>query len=167
MKKSIPWIWCNDDFYSNDWLLECLPDNGIFCKDWSDATLDIIRFPEDPHRDCPKCSLESLDHYIITKGEQIKCCGCGHKFSTTSGTHISDTKLELYYWDRIAYLLGDLKFPINSVLVARDLGVTQKTSYQMLINIKNAFGINKDGILYTLPKSISSYNILEKLLTLR
>lgn len=158
------WLLSDDDFYDRDWLMEFLPEVGVFCSGYSKSMFEVIRFEESPHTDCPKCGNLS-DNYDL--GKQWKCKKCHHKYSIISGTYLQNTKIDFCYWFRMAYLLGGLKVPINSCWISRDLKLTQKTVYYMLTTIKRALQIDVNGINFKLPYSVDDYKIIDSLLKLR
>lgn len=125
-------MWSSDN-EENDWLLMSLWDNGITSPEDAKCRIELQRF-EYTTKDCPKCG--NMDnHYITTRG--WKCKKCAHKFTITSGTYLDNTKLELYYWWRFAYLIGDMKIT-NSNVIAKDLGITQSSSWFMIETLRNA-----------------------------
>ena len=127
---------------------------------------EIIRFEELDKADCPYCG--NLDfHYMIEKNNRRKCKNCGKKFSFKARTYLSGSKLSMVYWFRLCYLIGDLKFPINSKILCIGLGITQKTCYKMLIRIKEALEYNCNGIRFKIPKNINSFIIMSELLKIK
>ncbi len=125
----------NKDKEWEDAVLHILWDNGITSPADAKCRFEFARF-EYTKKDCPKC-VAFDDHYELTSSHQWKCKKCGHKFTITSGTYIDNTKLELFYWWRFAYLIGEMKIT-NSQVIAKDLDVTQATSWFMIETLRNA-----------------------------
>lgn len=157
------WLWVSDDFYDRDWLMDALPDCGIFCKDYCDTNVLFLRFEDYDWTDCSNCGFKGRN-YPIVADKKWKCKKCKKQFTVTSGTYLSDSKLEYHYWYRTAYLLGKLRVPINSHWLSRELGITQKTTYSMLTTIKRALQVEGSGIKYKIPEKIDDYKIMLSLL---
>lgn len=87
---------------------------------------------------CPHC-----DHadkiYRIEKGARFKCSACKRKFSVLVGTVFQDSKIGLNLWFLAIWLATAHKKGISSVQLAKDLGVTQRTAWQMLMRIRQTF----------------------------
>ena len=85
---------------------------------------------------CPHCEHEKV--YNIEGGKRYKCANkeCYKKFSVTSGTIFESTKIPLQDWFVAIYLITSLKRGISSCQLARDLNVTQKTSWFILQRVR-------------------------------
>jgi len=164
--NNIPkWLLTDVDYNYYDEFSEWLGEVGVFCDQNSYDVFLFQRFEEYPNIDCPFCGKINK-HYEVTDHERWKCRFCRRNFSITSETFLNNSKLQFYYWFRIVYLLVELRFPINSVLISRDLKVTQKTAYYMLITIKESLKLKGDGIKYKLPSNIDGFEIIKSLLKL-
>lgn len=164
--KPTEWLLCNDDFDSNDWMYEWARYVGVFNKDFSLVNFCFSRFSNYENTDCPKCG--KLDrHYEIEDNVRFKCKKCSHKFSVTSGTYLDSSNVDAAYWDRLIYVLVKMRSPIDSCFLSRDLGLTQKTVYGMLITIKEALDIKCKGIYFKIPPRLLEHQLLSKLLKLK
>ena len=67
---------------------------------------------------------------------KYKCRNSGKYFDVKTGTVFSGTKLPLRYWIFAIFLFMSHKRGISSCQLARDLGVTQKTAWNMLHKIR-------------------------------
>jgi transposase len=108
--------------------LRQFPDN--------DACLDYLkaRFYPDGTT-CPKCGKASRFHRI--KGRSAYSCQyCGHHVYPTAGTifHKSTTSLQLWFW--AIYLIASSKCGISAKQLGREIGVTYKTAWRMLKQIR-------------------------------
>jgi transposase-like protein len=77
---------------------------------------------------CPRCG--SRGHCVLGRG-QYQCNACRHQVSLTAGTIFHATKLPLTYWFLAMYLLSQNKKGISSLALARQLGVSQNTAWQI------------------------------------
>lgn len=141
MEKEIRWLLYDEDFKEltntdkySEWALFIMWNNGITSPEDSQAKIELARF-QHSNPDCPFCGAIQ-EHYVLGS-DQYKCKKCLVKFSMTSRTFIHDTKLEYHIWWRFAYLVGDMKIT-NSQVIAKDLGVTQKTSWGMIKTLRTA-----------------------------
>ncbi len=67
---------------------------------------------------------------------KYKCRNSGKYFDVKTGTVFSGTKMPLRYWVFAIFLFMSHKRGISSCQLARDLGVTQKTAWNMLHKIR-------------------------------
>ncbi len=67
---------------------------------------------------------------------KYKCRNTGKYFDVKTGTVFAGTKLTLRYWGFAIFLFMSHKRGISSCQLARDLGVTQKTAWNMLHKIR-------------------------------
>jgi transposase-like protein len=73
------------------------------------------------------------------KNNLYKCKNTGKSFNVKSGTLFENTKLPLRKWFLAIYLVTSHKKGISSLQLARDLDVTNKTSWFMLQRIRGCF----------------------------
>lgn len=90
-------------------------------------------------RACPHCG--SVRHYTFRmkpgdRNRTYKCKDCKLKFNCLTGTVFENTKLPLLDWFKAIYVFTSHKKGISSVQLAKDLGVTQKTSWYMLHRLR-------------------------------
>ncbi len=161
--KEPKWLLCDDDFYDCDWFINFLPDVGVFCSSYAKVFAEGVRFYDFEYMDCPHCGYYGRN-YIMKKG--YKCKKCHKKYSITTGTYIQDSKLPMEYWYRLCYLLGDLKVPLNSRALARDLCISQKSCYLNLLKVKEALRYDFKGINFSIPLEMDSYKLIGMLLTI-
>ncbi len=166
--KQTFWLWDNDDFNSQHWFCEILPDCGVFSEEWAEIVFFITRFPNFPNIFCDKCNKRNIHFEVNVKSrreKRIKCKGCRRQKSVTSGTHLNNSIITPARWLRLCYLIGDLKAKMSSHQIARDLGISQKSAYYAVQKIKIVHGIKSKSDGYSFPLSINSQTILEKLLS--
>ena len=97
---------------------------------------------------CPYCENDKC--YIVEAGKRFKCSGCKLKFSATVGTIFENTKIPLNKWFYAVYVATAHKKGISSYQLARDLSLSQKTTWFMLHRIREAFKIEAPELLDTL-----------------
>ena len=81
------------------------------------------------------------------KGNKFKCKNTNKYFNVRTGTLFDNTKIPLQKWFLAIWLITSHKKGISSMQLARDLDVTQKTSWFMLQRIRRCFGLENDNDL--------------------
>ncbi len=97
------------------------------------AYLEKLRWDGKPI--CPHCLCEKVYRIKAVK-QPYKCAGCKKKFSVKVGLIFEASNIPLPKWFIAIYLSGSHKKGISSCQLARDLGVTQKTAWFMLMRIR-------------------------------
>jgi transposase-like protein len=97
--------------------------------------------------ECPYCG--HTKSYKIEGGKRFKCANqtCYKKYSVTVGTVFEASNIPLTTWFPAMYIIASHKKGISSVQLAKDLGVTQKTSWFMLHRIRESLKENHPLIL--------------------
>jgi len=103
----------------------------------NDACLDYLReqhFPDGSN--CPGCGRPTR-FYRIKGRSAYSCQFCAHHVYPTAGTifHKSSTSLQLWFWG--IYLVGSSKCGISAKQLEREIGVTYKTAWRMLHQIRS------------------------------
>ena len=78
------------------------------------------------------------------KNGKYRCANTGKYFDVKSGTIFAHTKLPLRYWFYAMFLFLSHKRGVSSCQLARDLGVTQKTAWNMLHKIREYMDCEND-----------------------
>lgn len=85
------------------------------------------------------------------KGCKYRCKNTGKYFNVKTGTMYENTKIPLQKWFLATWLITSHKKGISSTQLAKDILVTQKTSWFMLQRIRACFGIENynelDGVV--------------------
>jgi len=76
------------------------------------------------------------------KGNKYRCRNTGKYFNVKTGTMFDNTKLPLQKWFVAIWYVTSHKKGISSVQLAKDLDITQKTSWFLLQRIRKCFGDN-------------------------
>ena len=83
-----------------------------------------------------------------------RCRDCSRYFSVKTGTAIESSKIGLRKWAIAIYLeLTSLK-GVSSMKLHRDLGVTQKTAWYMLMRIRESFAVLADVVAMEGPVEV-------------
>lgn len=83
---------------------------------------------------CPHCSTENP--YATTRGYKCSNNQCNKKFTVKIGTIFENSKIPFRTWFAAIYLCTSSKKGISSVLLAEQLGITQKTAWFVLHRIR-------------------------------
>lgn len=78
------------------------------------------------------------------KNGKYRCANTGKYFDVKTGTIFAHTKLPLRYWFYTMFLFLSHKRGVSSCQLARDLGVTQKTAWNMLHKIREYMDCEND-----------------------
>jgi hypothetical protein len=99
--------------------------------------------------ECPYCGCRKS--YKIENGKRFKCANseCWKKYSVTVGTIFEASNIPLTTWFAAIYFITAHKKGISSVQLAKDLGVTQKTSWFVLHRIREGLRENEPLLLAT------------------
>lgn len=81
------------------------------------------------------------------KNNRYCCKNTGKYFDAKTGTVFAKTKLPLRYWFYAMFLFLAHKRGVSSCQLARDLGVTQKTAWNMLTKIRAYMNVFNNGSL--------------------
>jgi transposase-like protein len=92
-----------------------------------------------PYKEC-ECNVWDTEHkvYAFKNGTTFKCASCKKRFSARVGTIFEDSNIPLKKWFVAIYLLTSHKKGISSLQLAKDIKVTQKTSWFMLQRLRHA-----------------------------
>lgn len=119
--------------YFND--LDVFWSNGIVAP--YSARIQLIYSVSDGDTpNCPFCGEDKGDKWETSTGAWA-CKGCHKNYSVTSGRYLDNTKLPLTHWWRFCWKISKSK-RYNSLDIARDLEITQKTAWGMINTLKTA-----------------------------
>lgn len=111
----------------------------IYFADYDNARNFLVGLRwEDGKVRCPHCGSDKVTHVAAAK--LYKCYGKHPKakFSLKVGTIFEDSALGLDKWLAAMWLIVNCKNGISSCEIARDLGITQKSAWQMAHRIRFA-----------------------------
>jgi transposase-like protein len=72
-------------------------------------------------------------------GNKYKCKNSGKYFNVRTATIFEDTKVPLQKWFMALYIFSSHKKGISSHQLARDIGITQKSAWFLLMRLRYAF----------------------------
>ncbi len=93
---------------------------------------------------CPHCNEDHV--YEFSDGKTFKCSACRKRFNARTGTVFAETKLSLHKWYLAVFLVSSSKKGISSALLARQLGVTQKTAWFLGHRIRETYLMDKTAL---------------------
>lgn len=88
---------------------------------------------------CPKCGKKTEFKRIPTR-RSYQCRLCYHQLYPTAGTPFNKTRTPLNYWFYIMYLMTTTRNGVSAKEVERILGVTYKTAFKMVTQIRLLMG---------------------------
>ena len=91
------------------------------------------------NKSCPSCGSKHVHEF--TDYKKNRCYDCKFEFSIRKNTIFDDSKISLRKWFMVIFLANSNKKGVNSHAVARQVGITQKSSWFMLQRIKNASAV--------------------------
>jgi transposase len=84
---------------------------------------------------CATCE-KVTNHYKLKGRKVYSCSGCGHQVSPTAGTIFHKSRTPLTDWFHAIYLMSSNKAGTSAKQVERELGVTYKTAWRMMHQIR-------------------------------
>ncbi|MFV0484919.1 MAG: IS1595 family transposase [Candidatus Saccharimonadales bacterium] len=88
---------------------------------------------------CPVCKKKTK-HYKVSGRRAYACANCGHHFYPTAGTIFHGSRTPLTDWFKAIYLMSSNKAGTSAKTIERTLGVTYKTAWRMLHQIRLMMG---------------------------
>ena len=109
--------------------------NREFAND--DACLEYIKEQRCPNgvTKCEKCSIERK-HHRVTGRTAYACDHCGNHIYPLTGTVFARSTTSLKSWFYVIYLMGSTNSRISAKRIQRETGVTYKTAWRTLREIR-------------------------------
>jgi len=85
---------------------------------------------------CIHCGHDQI--YMIRGGKLYDCKQCRKQFTVRTGTVMEDSKIPLQKWIYAMYLMTVSRKGISSIQLAKELGITQKSSWHMAMRIRES-----------------------------
>lgn len=108
-----------------------------------EAYLEQLRWNGEP--ECPHCGCSKV--YRLKSVKQPYKCGdrfCGKKFSVRIGLIFEASNIPLSKWFIAIYLVANHKKGISSLQLSRDLNITQKSSWHMIMRIREMMRVKTE-----------------------
>ena len=113
--------------------------------------VETLRWPEEI--DCPHCGVVGNVCKVKSgKPQPYRCRECRKHFSVRTGSIMAQSNLPVRTFLHAMYLLVTHRKGISSLMLARELGVTQKTAWHLAHRIRKA--MERDGGLFDGPVEI-------------
>lgn len=106
------------------------------------AYLEERLWPEGPK--CPVCGLG--ERITARKAGFYRCNQCKEDFTVRTGTIFERSHIPLHKWLYAMYLLVTARKGISSMLLSKEIGITQKSAWFMLHRLREACGPNLDKL---------------------
>ena len=97
-------------------------------------------------RFCPHCGCMETVEAAATAKMPYRCTGCQKRFSIKVGTALERSRVSMRQWVFAIYLEMTSLKGVSSMKLHRDIGVTQKTAWFMLLRIREAWGGLKEAM---------------------
>src|SRR5258708_7892427 len=85
--------------------------------------------------------------FIKLKGRPVYQCGAGHQLSPLAGTVFEKSTTKLQYWFYAMWLMTVTRGGISAKQLQRELGVTYKTAWRMMKQIRILMGKRDNRLL--------------------
>ena len=115
-------------------LMRMFPDDEA-ARRWIEAQI----WPDGPY--CPHCGSDNVQSGIKHKTMTHRCRECPNRpqFSLKTGTVMQGTKLGYQTWAIAIYLVATNLEGVSSMMLHRDLEITQKSAWHLAHRLRRAF----------------------------
>lgn len=96
------------------------------------AQLVDVKYPEGIY--CETCKI--ISKFYKVKGRPVYQCSCGFQVSPLAGTIFEKTTTPLQYWFYAMFVMTVTRSGISAKQLQRELGVTYKTAWRMMKQIR-------------------------------
>lgn len=94
---------------------------------------------------CKKC--DAITNFTKIKGRPVYQCSCGFQVSPLANTVFEKTTTPLQFWFYAMFLMTATRGGISAKQLERELGVTYKTAWRMMKQIRILMGKSDDRLL--------------------
>ncbi len=128
----------NKDFNTALELTNAFPDEDICIKH-----LENLRW----ENGAVISPFDAKSKVYACKGNRYRCKNTSKYFNVKTGTLFDNSKVKLKKWFLAIWLFTSHNKDISSVQLSKEIGVTQKTAWFMLLRIRKCFGYDNDNNL--------------------
>ena len=130
-------------------LLQTFPDEATCVEH-----LVAVRWPDGVI--CPWCESQRK-FKRIARHHRFRCCDYKRESSVRKGTIFEKSRLPIQKWFLAIWLYSEHRKGISSVQLARDIGVTQKTTWFMLNRLREVSADMMPGLLGGIVEADETY----------
>jgi len=87
---------------------------------------------------CPKCG--GTEYYKISTRDLYQCKSCRRQTSSTAGTVLHKTRIELTKWFLVMFLMATDEREISATFLSKEFELPYKTAWFMLYRLRSAKG---------------------------
>ena len=97
---------------------------------------------------CPKCGAKTKVYRWKGRTKVVHCKRCNSQFSVFAGTIFEGSSTDMRKWFYAIHLFLNAKKGVSACQLQRELGVTYKTAWRILMRIRTAMGNEKTRKLF-------------------
>jgi len=97
---------------------------------------------------CPKCGAKTKMYRWNGRAKVVHCKRCNSQFSVFAGTIFEGSSTDMRKWFYAIHLFLNAKNGVSACHLQRELGVTYKTAWRILMRIRTAMGNEKTKKLF-------------------
>lgn len=113
--------------------------NDAACLEW------LIKYLYPNGIECNKCH-QTTKHYKVSGRRSYICSHCGKHFYPTAGTIFHRSRTPLTDWFHAIYIMSADKAGTSAREIQREIGVTYKTAWRMMHQIRSMMGNNNEKL---------------------
>lgn len=102
-----------------------------------------IKYPEGVY--CKTC--KKITNFTRVKNRPVYQCACGHQISPLAGTIFEKSTTPLQYWFYAMFVVSNTRSGVSAKALQRELGVTYKTAWRMMKQIRMLMAESGGGML--------------------
>jgi len=97
---------------------------------------------------CPRCGAKTKVYRWRERAKMVHCKGCNNQFSVFAGTIFEGSPTNIRKWFYAIHLFLNAKKGVSACQLQREIGVTYKTAWRILMRIRMAMGNERNKRLF-------------------